>query len=76
MNEDEMLEQCQAYADKHESFDRDFIDSLRDSLYEYDQLTFAQYSALENIYNKFRIKKWFDNDDSEEELIEKEILKR
>jgi hypothetical protein len=61
MNEDEMLEQCQAYADKHESFDRNFIDSLDESLNEYDSLTSAQYYALENIYNKFRIEKWFDS---------------
>ena len=70
MNEFEMIEQSRAYADDHESFDRSFIDSLDERLAEYGELTSCQYDALTNIYDKFRINKWFYSADRKEKINE------
>ena len=55
-DDQELLEICDEYAEDHPSFNTEFIDSLKDALEEYDELTCGQRSALENIIKKFRMK--------------------
>lgn len=55
LDDEEMLDIVDEYAEEHDSFDNSFAVSLRDALSEYDHLTDGQRGALENIIYKFRM---------------------
>ena len=58
MDESELIDLIKEYAEHHNSFDTDFIDSVEDSFNEYGQLTHMQSQACERIVSRFRMKQW------------------
>jgi len=50
-----MIETIKQYAEEHESFDSEFIESIESNFNEYGELTSYQLQAMENIINKFRM---------------------
>lgn len=57
LGDDEKIEMVLEWAEDHDSFNTDFIISLQDALGQYSELTSAQQQALDNIIDRFRIKK-------------------
>ncbi len=57
MDEEEMLKIVYSYAEKHKSFNLDLIDSFQDQWDEKGYLSDIQIQTLENIIDKFRMKK-------------------
>jgi len=57
MDDEEMLDIVDEYAEEHESFNNSYAESLRDALAEYSELTDGQRNGLENIIRKFRMVK-------------------
>lgn len=55
LDDEEMLDIVDEYAEEHDSFDNSYAESLRDALAEYDHLTDGQRRGLENIIYKFRM---------------------
>jgi len=57
MDDEEMLDIVDEYAEEHDSFNNSYAESLRDALAEYGELTNGQRNGLENIIHKFRMVK-------------------
>ena len=63
MEDHELIELIQEYAEYHKSFDIEFIDSIYGAYSEYGELTDGQHQACENIVNRFRMLKWQEDKD-------------
>lgn len=57
LSDEELINAILDYADKHPTFDDEFILSVRDSYAEYGSLTQPQRDALERVYKAFRMDK-------------------
>lgn len=55
MTDEEMVQLVLDWAESHPKFDTSFVESLAESLEEFDELTPNQRAALENIIAKFHI---------------------
>lgn len=55
LSDGELLDIVDNYADSHDAFNNSFACSLREALDEYDELTYNQREALENIVRRFRM---------------------
>lgn len=56
MSDEEKIEMVLEWAEDHPKFDTSFVESLREALEQYDELTPSQSHALNNIIERFRIK--------------------
>lgn len=55
MDDEELLEIFEEYAENHKNFDGSFGESLREALDQCGELTCGQKDALENVVSKFRM---------------------
>ena len=59
LTEEELIQQILEWAEEHDSFDTEFVESVSEAYDEYGDLTCAQREGLERIYARFRIGQWF-----------------
>lgn len=55
MTQEEKIEAILEWAEDHDFFDIEFVETMGEKLEEYGELTDRQESALDNIIEKFRI---------------------
>ena len=60
MDDEQKIDMVLEWAESRPNFDTEFIHSLKEALDEYDELTYSQSEALDNIIKKFRIKSKYD----------------
>ena len=54
----DLIELMEEYANNHDSFDNDFVESVSNALDEYGELTDRQHEACKNIIGRFRMRQW------------------